>query len=37
MALAVAPGQMLILGMSLFVATLVVRFLLQRTRGDGRA
>ena len=36
-ALAVAPGQMLILGMSLFVALLVVRYRLQRTRGGARA
>ena len=33
-ALAVAPAQMLILGMSLFVALLVVRYGLQRTRGE---
>ena len=37
LALAVTPGQMLITGMGLFVATLVVRFLLQRTRGDADA
>ena len=37
LALAVAPGQLLITGMGLFVATLVVRFLLQRTRGDADA
>jgi 4-azaleucine resistance transporter AzlC len=30
LALAVAPGQMLLVGMSLFVATLAARFLLQR-------
>jgi hypothetical protein len=29
----VTPGQMLITGMGLFVATLVVRFLAQRMRG----
>ena len=32
-ALAVAPGQLLIVAMSLFVATLFARFLLQRPRG----
>jgi hypothetical protein len=33
----VTPGQMLITGMGLFVATLVVRFLVQRTRGEADA
>jgi 4-azaleucine resistance transporter AzlC len=37
LALAVAPGQMLIVGMSLFVALLVVRALLKGTRGGTRA
>ena len=37
LALVVTPGQMLITGMGLFVATLVVRFLVQRTRSDADA
>jgi predicted branched-subunit amino acid permease len=37
LALAVTPGQMLITGMGMFVATLIVRFLLQATRGDADA
>lgn len=37
LALAVAPGQMLLVGMSLFVVTLVVRFVLQRRRGAADA
>jgi 4-azaleucine resistance transporter AzlC len=37
LALVVAPGQLLITGMGLFVATLVVRFLLQRARGEADA
>ena len=37
LALAVAPGQMLITGMGLFVATLVVRFLVRRARADADA
>lgn len=37
LALVVAPGQMLVTGMSLFVAVLVVRFLLQRTKAGGDA
>ena len=36
-ALVAAPRQMLIVGMSLFVAVLVVRFLLQRTRRGAHA
>jgi 4-azaleucine resistance transporter AzlC len=37
LALAVAPGQLLLTGMGLFVATLVVRFLLRRKRDDADA
>ena len=37
LALLAAPGSMLIIGMSLFVATLIVRFMLQRTRGEADA
>jgi 4-azaleucine resistance transporter AzlC len=37
LALVVAPRQMLIVGMSLFVAILVLRFLLQRTRRGAHA
>jgi 4-azaleucine resistance transporter AzlC len=37
LALLVAPGQMLVVGMSLFVAVLVVRSLLQRKRTGARA
>jgi 4-azaleucine resistance transporter AzlC len=37
LALAVAPGQMLIVGMSLFVGALLVRFALQRARRPGEA
>ncbi len=37
LALLVAPGQMLVTGMSLFVAVLCVRFLLQKSRRDANA
>ncbi|WP_424892518.1 AzlC family ABC transporter permease [Streptomyces sp. XH2] len=37
LALAVAPGQMLVVAMSLFAATLVVRYLLHRRKEQSRA